>query len=110
MGIFVDTGKLKKVKIEDVEFTIKPLLGEEIEMLEEQMGEFVDDGIKRSYKPNFSKVRTAKIKLALVSWSAPEPLNEENIKRLKLSVREKLVEEIDKLSYLDEETKKKSKE
>ncbi len=115
MGIFVDM-TVKEVEIEGVKFKIRPLTGEEIDRLQDAIGEYRVTGTIEGFKTSFAEMRTMKILMALTGkgcgWDAlndqqkPIPVTEEAIKSLKSSVRDRLAEEIDNLSSVEEEQKK----
>ena len=109
MSIFVTKEMVKEVEIEGVKFRISPLTGDEEDALQDYAGEYkIIDG-EEKFVTNYRKMRAEKILCALsgdgCGWSVGEQVTKENIALLKKDIRDKLCEEIDKLSIIDSKKK-----
>jgi len=113
MGIFVNKNAVKKIEIEGVTFTIRPLTGGEIEEIDDSSGklEVYPDG-RSKWVVNTRVMRTKKILTALVDWDAKDdkgkklPISEELVDSMKPEVRVQLVEKIEEISRLSEANSK----
>ena len=104
MGLFV-TKEVKEIDVDGIKVRIGKLSGDDKDKLQDLAGEFkvVNGGEK--FVLSSRKMRAEKLLLALTKegcgWDEKEPVTEASIRKLTESARDKLCEEIDKLSIVE---------